>query len=92
MILDMLIGGGLVVAGAILGRLPQRRKKGKRLDGAVCACRHAKSYHEDGTGRCHQRVYVRSTWGEDGYHEDCRCKQYTGPEPLPEYFAPELPG
>lgn len=43
----------------------------------VCGCGHHRSFHKDG-GRCTTQPYP------------CGCGQYVGPEPLPEYYAPEL--
>lgn len=43
----------------------------------ICrGCKHARSYHTGGTGRCR-----KAGW------DSCMCQGYDGPEPLPEYYA-----
>lgn len=78
----MLEGAGLVVAGMTLGRFwPARRRKVK-VRGPVCGCKHHVSFHENGKGPCHKVSSFEGT--------RCRCRTYTGPEALPEYYAPEI--
>jgi hypothetical protein len=73
---------------------------------AICGCSHHYSLHEPKTGECHGatdagRVAVRDQnskpvkdrFGEVVFtreHGRCGCRRYTGPLPLPEYFAPEI--
>jgi len=81
-----LIGAALFAAGMAAGRWwPARRKGPKPLKPVkpLCGCGHHRSYHTDG-GKCHDRVYLGSRY------DDCNCQKYTGPEPLPEYYAPEI--
>ena len=37
-------------------------------------------------------VKIPSTMTRDSYHTQCTCRQYSGPTPLPEYYAPEIGG
>lgn len=47
---------------------------------AVCQCGHGRAFHavaETGAGAC----------AAEGSEQDCRCQQYVGPEPLPQFHA-----
>jgi len=73
----------------------------------ICGCGHHFSYHDPKTGECHGKAKGTETVVRDGkgkpvldYWGDvqttletgpCGCRKYTGPEPRPEYYAPELP-
>ena len=56
---------------------------------AVCGCTHHYSFHDrDG---CHQAVRFEVYWDHTGKPVQwsagtCRCKGYTGPEPIPEWL------
>ena len=81
----MLDGAAILAAGVVLGRFLPARRRGHRLrkdKGPVCGCTHHVSFHAGGSGRCHKI----SSWDNSG----CRCQKYTGPEPLPEFYAPEI--
>jgi hypothetical protein len=84
--------GGLV-AGVITRSLPARKKPTAQL-AAVCPCRHARSFHADGTGRCHgkDRLARYNDAGlRIGYEPiDCSCQRYDGPQPFQELYAPPL--
>jgi hypothetical protein len=79
--LSLLEGAGILLSGMLAGRFWPARRKGPRPPKPVCGCRHHASYHEAGTGPCHFNEHYA------GY---CRCRQYTGPQPLPEFYAPEI--
>jgi hypothetical protein len=92
-ILGMLTGGGLVLAGGILGRFLPARRRGPKPPNPVrpvCGCEHEKSYHDPASGKCHALMYVPGTVSRSSHHVPCTCRQYTGPQPLPEYYAPEI--
>jgi hypothetical protein len=85
-----LLEGALIAAGAFLAGqwLPRPHRKHVRAPKpvqAMCGCKHHHSYHDPKMGECHGRVYVGM-----GAYEDCTCKQYSGPVPLPEVYAPEI--
>jgi hypothetical protein len=89
-VVEMLAGGGLAILGVVVGRfLPARRRhpKPSRPAKPVCGCEHELSFHDPKTGECHSKMLIPGY----GWNNDCTCRQYTGPEPLPEYYAPELP-
>jgi hypothetical protein len=96
MLEGMLAGGALVLAGFLLGRLPSRRK-GPKPPGPVeakCGCTHHHSFHDPATGACGASVAIdkrskSGSWIGQEYLP-CACKQYSGPVPLPEYFATEI--
>lgn len=88
-----LLEGALVAIGAFLAgqwlprphRPHRRHVRASKPVQAMCGCKHHHSYHDPKTGECHGRVYV----GMSTY-EDCTCKQYSGPVPMPEFYAPEI--
>jgi hypothetical protein len=52
---------------------------------AVCQCGHGRAFHavaESGAGACAAEVE-----SADAPPRGCRCQQYVGPEPLPEFHA-----
>lgn len=51
----------------------------------ICGCGHHLAFHDRAEGGCHQRVPL-----PDDSTGPCRCSQYIGPEPLPQFYAPEL--
>lgn len=92
--LTLLAGAGIFLAGMIAGRVwPARRRKPKPVT-PVCGCTHHRSVHDSKTGACHAAVrnLMRYDENEMPVYQmlPCACRQYTGPEPLPEYYAPEL--
>ena len=83
----------VALAGVLLGRfLPNRRKGPKPPPKPVCGCGHHHSYHDRQNGRCGhvERVYLGG--GIYGQPDECTCRQYSGPEPMPEFYATELTG
>ena len=85
--------GVAVIIGVLLGRfLPNRRKgpKPAKSPKPICGCGHHHSYHDPATGACNSLMKVPETGSRLSHHVPCTCKQYSGPVPLPEYFAPEV--
>lgn len=85
MVIDLIAGGGIALAGVILGRLLPARKKIPDAPEAICGCGDEFAYHDPKTGECHQTHYL----GGGGY-EQCQCRQYTGPRPLESFYATEI--
>lgn len=72
----------------------------------ICGCGHHRSYHDAQTGECHGAAKGTETvvrdengkpvldyWGDVQTTSEatrCGCRHYTGPEPLPEFYAPEI--
>lgn len=82
--LALLEGAAILAAGMGIGRYwpaPRRRRVPKAVT-PVCGCNHNVSFHDPKTGRCHKISSMDSS--------QCPCRRYTGPEPLPEYYAPEI--
>lgn len=87
-----------ILAGWILRSLPGRRAAPKAAvpPQASCGCGHHHSYHDAESGECHQMVngkpLKRDRFGEwDSWEQvQCPCRRYSGPVPLPEYYAPEI--
>lgn len=101
----MIEGALILLAGIVVGRfLPGRRRKLKSLIPvkAVCGCGHGLETHDPETKACHARVRKYKWDSYAGFmmsgkevfagYADCACRQYTGPEPLPEFFAQEIGG
>lgn len=100
---SLLEGAGILLSGMLAGRFwPARRKhpKPKAAPQPVCGCGHNLAHHEPGEGgsasACRMQVKGKITrwnqWSEAVGWEmtPCSCRQYTGPQPLPEYYAPEI--
>lgn len=95
----MIEGAVILIAGLLIGRfVPARRTKPEqRQPEPICGCRHGRHDHDPATGVCNgqKKVYRYDPLTElevlDGY-APCTCRQYTGPEPLPQYYAPEITG
>lgn len=94
--MELIIGAVILLAGILIGRfLPGPGRSGRSaLEEAkpLCGCGHAPSFHDE-KGRCHALNEVarwdRGKWA--GIESvPCSCQKYTGPEPLPAFYAPEL--
>ena len=82
--------GVAVIVGVLLGRFLPNRRKGPKAVEPVCGCEHHHSFHDPKTGQCGytERVYLGS--GVYGNPDKCTCRQYSGPQPMPEFYAPEV--
>lgn len=98
MVLEMLAGGGLLAAGWLVGRFAPARSwtpKPPQPPQAICGCEHALAFHDPATGQCHAMVEIPTELGDwnevvEWENEQCTCRQYTGPTPLPTIYAPEV--
>jgi len=84
-----------ILLGTVLGRLPARRRDPEPVE-AVCGCTHHHSMHDPETGKCNAAVAV-TAYDEYGgaagkEYASCACLRYSGPLPLPEYYATEIAG
>jgi hypothetical protein len=91
--LSLAVGALLVIVGFAAGRL-SRRRPGPALPQAVCACGHPLSQHDPESATCHAEVardaYTkRGRWAGHTWVA-CSCRQYIGPRPIDEVFAPRL--
>lgn len=99
MIAPEILTGGIVAVGAFLAGQwlphPGRRKvKAPKPVQPICGCTHHHSFHDPKTGECHG-TFRRRLYGSSGADlglrdNPCTCRQYTGPQPLPEVYAPEI--
>ena len=95
----MITGSLILLAGILIGwllrSLPARRKAPKPIE-AVCGCTHHHSMHDPESGACNATVAVDRYNKFGDYtgkeHKPCACLRYSGPEPLPAYYAPEIAG
>lgn len=86
----MIDGAVILLAGILIGRfLPARRPAKGEPGTPMCPCGHARSFHIKGTGACGWKRQERLFEFEA---KKCSCKHYGGPEPLPDYYAPEIGG
>jgi hypothetical protein len=93
--LSLLLGAAVFAAGMLTGRLWPARRKGPKPPKPVrpvCGCEHEMSFHDPKSGECHAMMYVPGSASRSSYHTPCTCRQYSGPQPLPEYYAPEIGG
>lgn len=92
--IEMLVGAAIFAAGVVAGRfLPARRKSGRGKEvQPICSCGHAVSFHGE-DGRCNAKTEV-TKWDNGRWigneQQPCTCQKYTGPEPLPTFYAPEI--
>jgi hypothetical protein len=93
-------GAVIALAGVAVGRFLPNRRKGPKPPQPVCGCTHHHGFHDPQTGECHG--VVRGEPIEfDAYaarnpvawaQVQCSCRQYSGPVPIPEFYAPEITG
>jgi hypothetical protein len=84
-ILDSLVGAATVLAGMAVGSRRERHRHSRRGDPQpVCGCGHHASMHTSSTGPCNEQLRSRVLRDPIGI---CKCQRYTGPEPLPEFYA-----
>ncbi|NNH73984.1 hypothetical protein HLB23_29725 [Nocardia uniformis] len=93
--LSLAVGAGLLGIGWIVGRFGHRTAQGKAINApatsALCGCGHDLSLHDRKAGACHAE-HMRKVGMGTGMKEwaRCGCRQYTGPTPLEELFAPPV--
>lgn len=90
----MVEGALILLAGILIGRLLPTHRKGPKPVEAVCGCTHHHSMHAPETGQCNAAVEI-SKYNEFGGwvgkdYRPCACRRYSGPEPIPTLFAPEI--
>jgi hypothetical protein len=99
---SLIIGGGLLAAGYGSGRIGRARRHPKPrkplpVPKPVCGCGHGIHDHDPTTNKCHSQIKAyrwNSSYGRETLDKyvACTCRQYSGPQPLPEIFAPEIGG
>lgn len=55
----------------------------------VCGCTHHYAFHDAETRKCAGSVNI-AVYPYPVKTAPCPCRNYCGPEPLPEYYAPEI--
>jgi hypothetical protein len=91
--LSLAIGGVLLAVGFVAGRIGRRRSV-PAVPQAVCACGHPLSQHDPESTTCYAEV-ARDTYTKRGKWAGhtwvaCSCRQYIGPRPIDEVFAPRV--
>lgn len=93
-----LTGAGILLLGILIGRfLPGRRRQPKPPEPVkpICGCSHGVHTHDPKSGACQAQVkmykYSPSAGREvfDKYGP-CACVRYSGPQPITEFYAPEI--
>lgn len=95
----MIEGALILLVGIGIGRIIRFRARPKaykpKVIKPICGCQHHFALHDPKTGECHggfdaygEAVNYQSKTHIDG--TPCACKVYAGPQPLPEYYAPEI--
>jgi len=82
-LIDYLAGAGTLLVGIVIGHIRRPRRRSMKPVKAICrSCKHGVGYHTERTGRCNKPVRVM--------RDPCNCQSYDGPQPLPDYYAPEI--
>lgn len=89
--ISLVIGAVLLAGGFFAGRISKRRGGQDKIV-AVCGCGHGLDKHDPKDGTCHSEE-TRARY-EDGHWQGqdyvrCTCRQYVGPKPIEELFAPK---
>jgi hypothetical protein len=89
----LLLGIVVGIAGdQLLARLPLRgRQQELEAKAPTCPCGHAVSFHDPESHKCHGKVHEKDPPYGYWHWNPCTCRRYTGPEPYPEFYAPEIP-
>ncbi|MEY8041898.1 hypothetical protein [Saccharopolyspora cebuensis] len=92
--ISLVVGGVLLALGFAAGRFGRVRSKARAKEQitASCGCGHGLDQHDPEDGTCHAELrrsrYVDGGW--DGHeYVPCTCRQYVGPRPVEELFAPK---
>lgn len=95
----MIEGAAVLLAGIVIGWWLDRRMVNYQLremgsaakaSRPLCSCGDPPSVHDPGTKECQAEHLV--VWNQYGHKHlrPCPCRRYDGPEPLPEFYAPEI--
>lgn len=91
---SLLVGGLLLASGFLAGRLGRRKPAAALPVTPVCGCGHTLSQHDRDTSTCYAELR-RDTHDKRGRFTGhswvpCTCRQYVGPRPIDEVFAPRV--
>ena len=92
--ITLLVGAALLGAGYVAGRLQRRRAAPPRPMTPVCGCGHPLSQHDPESSTCYAELRrdsydKRGRWAGHTWVA-CSCRQYIGPRPIDEVFAPRV--
>lgn len=88
--LDTIIGAVVGAASYWAGTRRPIKKPYEDSNQPICGCKHHFSMHDPTSKQCHAQVKTTGHYNEKSqyvYTRQCACRNYTGPEPLPEYYA-----
>ena len=92
---SLVVGAVLVAVGFVAGRIGRRRPPAPPANPQpVCGCGHPLSQHDTGTNTCYAELRrdtydKRGRWAGNSW-VPCTCRQYVGPRPIDEVFAPRV--
>ena len=92
---SLLVGAALLAVGFLSGRLSRRKPAAPAAPPApLCGCGHTLSQHDTETNTCYAELRrdsydKRGRWAGHTW-VPCTCRQYVGPRPIDEVFAPRL--
>lgn len=92
--ISLAVGASLFATGLVAGKLTRRHTPTGTTPKPVCGCSHGLEQHDPDTKDCHGQIR-RDVHSEDGdwigyQWVPCTCRQYVGPKPLEELYAPPL--
>ncbi|WP_158839687.1 hypothetical protein [Saccharothrix deserti] len=89
--ISLAVGGVIFAAGYVIGFLTKRSRPSAPQLTAICGCGHGLDQHDPETWTCHAEVRRDEFDGVVVRHVyvPCTCRQYTGPKPIEELFAPK---
>lgn len=86
-----------LAAGIILGWFLARRspRQAPAEPKPVCGCGHHYAMHDPKTGKCNVGWREPCRWNRhnvptEWMDANCACLRYSGPEPLPGFYAPDI--
>ena len=93
--ISLAVGAGLFAAGLVVGKLTRRQDPAGTTSQPICGCSHGLEQHDPETKVCHGQILhkdARTEYGEwiGNQWVPCSCRQYVGPKPFEELYAPPL--
>jgi hypothetical protein len=92
--ISLLVGAVLLGVGFVAGRWHRRPSTPPPQMTPLCGCGHPLSQHDRETNTCYAELRRdifdrRGRWAGHSW-VPCTCRQYVGPRPIDEVFAPRL--
>ncbi|MBP2474829.1 hypothetical protein JOF53_003701 [Crossiella equi] len=93
--ISLAVGAGLFATGLLAGKLTRRRAPAGTTPKPLCGCSHGLEQHDPDTKECHGQILHKDARTEGGtwignQWVPCTCRQYVGPKPFEELYAPPM--